>query len=178
MWEVRQVESGSQRNWEGNQGTGRGGRGKPPGAGAGGGGLSYGDSVWKRYWNYSRRPVRTCACTQGHERTHAPWSPRNAGSSQKPLNNRSHTLEGMGTMESVSGGGRGAGFQKDQPDSLVPPTASEPHRTRGTEQHPSPIQPVFCVPYSGLGPVETIRNMVPALRGNQSASQGKEITDI
>lgn len=40
MWEVRQVESGSQRNREGNRGTGRGGRGKPPGAGAGGGGLS------------------------------------------------------------------------------------------------------------------------------------------
>lgn len=113
MWEVRQVESGSQRSREGNGGTGRGGRGKPPGAGAGGGGLSM-ETVFGSTTGITHGGLCAHVRAPRAMSAHAPQSPRNSGSSQKRLHNRCHTLEGMGTMEFVSGGGRGTGVQKDQ----------------------------------------------------------------
>lgn len=85
-----------------------------------------------------------CAHTQG------PQSPRNPGSSQKPLNNRCHTLEGVGAMESVSRVGKGTGAQKDQQGrgSSVPPVTSGAQRAEA--QSSTPITHPTGVPCSPI----------------------------
>lgn len=78
MWESRQVEFGS---WRIRRGSQQGGKGSHLGLGRWGRPL-HGDSVWKYHWNYSRRPVRTRACAQGHVHTHTP-EPTQAWSSSE-----------------------------------------------------------------------------------------------
>lgn len=83
--------------------------------------------------------VHMCVHPGPRAHTHSPQSPRNHGSSQKPLNKRRHMLEGTRAMESVSGARRETGIQEDQqgPCSLRPRRAEAQSST--PINHPSGV---------------------------------------
>ena len=61
------------------------------------------------------------------------------------------------------------------PGLLGTPRSLTPPQDRGTEQR---SQSEFPQPYLPLGPVETMRRVASALRGNMSVSHGREIINI
>lgn len=176
---MRRVESGSGssregscKGWRRRSTWGWGGQGWP----------LHGDSVRKLEL---LTEVGVYVCMRpgppAHTRMHAPQSPRNSGSSQKLHNNRHHTPEKMGDRRACLRSKEGAGAQEDQEgwgSSVAPSAASEPRWTGGSAAPSRPSSQYFLWPGSGLGPVETVRNMVPALRGNQSVSQGTVTINI